>query len=185
MAEQAVWRVRRISLSIPAPSLSAIRSRLWMLAPPLLLGLLAALLAPRVERGTYRAKAEVLFNHAQLPTYYFPNPALLSDQRPASPFLLAQAQVARSPELARRVVAAAGVPGIRAAWFLRHSKAEPQADSGQLLTNSARVLQLADGATKIRPYALRNGILGGVIGALFGLALVVFLRRARRKPRGT
>jgi hypothetical protein len=37
----------------------------------------------------------------------------------------------------------------------------------------------ADGATSVRPHALRNGIFGGVIGALLGLALVVAVQRGR------
>jgi outer membrane PBP1 activator LpoA protein len=41
-------------------------------------------------------------------------------------FMATQASIARSPELARRVVAASGVPRISAASFLRHSAAEPQ-----------------------------------------------------------
>lgn len=59
MAEQAVWQIKRLALTIPVPSIAAIRTRAWMLAPPLLLGLLAALIAVMVQGTAWRAKAEV------------------------------------------------------------------------------------------------------------------------------
>jgi uncharacterized protein involved in exopolysaccharide biosynthesis len=258
MAEQAVWRVKRIILPIPVPSLSGVRSRLWMVGPPLLLGLVAALLAMQAQDARFRAKAEVSANMlgAEPAYYYGTNGQLLAGQDP-SRFMTGQASVARSPEVARRVVAAADVPRITAAWFLRHSSAKPQPNTsildlsvshpkaavavrlsnsyasqfvrfkterdlsginrairaiklrieslrdsgmtdspvygtlvqqrldlktmGALLSHSASVLQQADSATKMRPHALRNGILGGVIGALLGVGLVVAV--AGRRPR--
>jgi hypothetical protein len=49
MAEQAVWHLKRVPLAIPVPSIAAIRTRIWMLGPPLLLGLLAALIAMQLQ----------------------------------------------------------------------------------------------------------------------------------------
>jgi len=44
---------------------------------------------------------------------------------------------------------------------------------GRLPADKARVLQTADRASSFRPHALRNGILGGFLGALLGVALVM------------
>jgi len=44
-------------------------------------------------------------------------------------YLEAQAKIARSPALAERVVQVAGVPGISARKFLRHSSAKPESDA--------------------------------------------------------
>jgi hypothetical protein len=170
--------------------------------------------------------------------------------------------IARSPELARRVVAAAGVPGISAARFLRDSRAEPDTrvlnnlkltvsyrkpagavrlanayaseftrykarvdatwlrDRSEAVALRLKVLRDRGGrnsyeygellqqqvdlrtvqqfleknpppaaihsgsASKPRPDALRNGVIGGAIGALLGVVLMVGLSalglRARR-----
>ncbi|HXL43570.1 MAG TPA: hypothetical protein VN960_05865 [Gaiellaceae bacterium] len=61
MAEQAVWHLKRVTLAIPVPSVAAIRARAWMIGPPLLLGLLAALIATQVQARAWRGQAEVSF----------------------------------------------------------------------------------------------------------------------------
>jgi capsular polysaccharide biosynthesis protein len=250
MAEQAVWHLKRVKLAVPVPSVAAIRARAWMLGPPLLLGLLAALLAIQVPQRTFRAQAQVLFSISD-PVPRAQDPRLLAIEG-SSGFMTTQATLARSPELARRVIAAAGVPAITPAQFLRHSGARPQSDSsvlnlsvshrkadaairlanayadqftrykterdlagikkvlsqldatinslrargltgspayealvkhrvelqtaGALLAGRARVLQAAERASSFRPHALRNGIIGGLLGALLGIALVAVVR---------
>jgi hypothetical protein len=133
MTEQAVWRVKRIILPIPLPSLPGVRSRLWMLGPPLLLGLAAALVAMQAQGAAFRAKAEVSISFVSpLPNpRYYANPQLLAE-RNASLVMTTQASFARSPALARRVVAATDVPRITAAWFLRHSSAKPEPNASIL-----------------------------------------------------
>lgn len=249
MAEQAVWHLKRVTLAIPVPSVAAIRARAWMVWPPLLLGLLAALIAIQVPERTFRARAQVVFSIGQ--------PAILQDPRllaieGSSRFMTTQASLARSPELARRVITAARVPAITPAQFLRHSSAKPQPDSGilalsvshpkadaairladayanqftrykaerdlaginqalssleaeleslrarglssspayetlvqkrvdlqtagALLAHQAGVLQAAERASSFRPHALRNGIMGGLLGAVLGIALLAVVR---------
>jgi hypothetical protein len=50
MAQQAVWHLKRVALRIPVPvpSVAAFRGRAWMVGPPLLLGLLGALVATQL-----------------------------------------------------------------------------------------------------------------------------------------
>jgi hypothetical protein len=269
MAEQAVWRVRRISVPILIPSLPAVRSQVWMIGPPLLLGLLAAFIAVLVQTTAWRSRTEVVFTTtvvAHQPVSV-PIPAIAGERR----FLEWQASLARSPDLAVRVVRAAGVQGLTAAQFLRHSSATASSDGSDegvltlsvtyqprtaavRLTNayatefvrfkndvdkrnlreaalrenqasmkglraegltgipafkelvrkqhdlrSGRVSPLsgvaaqlradatamrADGATSVRPHALRNGLLGGALGVLLGVALVVTMERRRRPSPG-
>jgi hypothetical protein len=42
------------------------------------------------------------------------------------------------------------------------------------------VLQQADTAAKVRPHAIRNGILGGLIGAMLGLVGVAVVTQIGR-----
>jgi uncharacterized protein involved in exopolysaccharide biosynthesis len=132
MAEHAAWRVKRVTLAVPVPSPAALRARAWMIGPPLLLGLLAALIATQVTTKARRSEAVVLI---QLPS----TPASLAgDIQPSgleatSPqYMKTQAKIAHSPELARRVVAAAGLPGETPGKFLRQESASPQAETNIL-----------------------------------------------------
>ena len=250
MAEQAVWHLKRVTLAIPVPSVAAVRARAWMLGPPLLLGLLAALIATQAQERTFRAQAQVLLNTSQSAIPGDPGGRLANEE--SSRFLTTQARLARSPELARRVITAARVPALTPAQFLRHSSAKPQSDanllnlsvsygkaadairlanayadqftryrnerslaalkkalsdieavieslrpqgltgspvykslvqkrvdlqtSRVLLAGQVRVLQAAERASSFRPHALRNGIIGGLLGTLLGIALVAVLR---------
>ncbi len=55
---------------------------------------------------------------------------------------------------------------------------------GRLLAQQVSVLQVAANASMFRTHALRNGLLGGLFGALLGVGLVaVTTRRRSRKPR--
>jgi hypothetical protein len=102
----------RTGRAISGSSAAVARSVGWLLGPPLLVGLLAALRAMQIEGQAWRSKAEVSF---MVP--------------PVGPeYMETQAELARSPQLARRVVVAAGVPGVTADRFLRHSSALPPSD---------------------------------------------------------
>jgi hypothetical protein len=133
VAEQAVWHLKRVTLRIPVPSGAALRTRAWMAGPPLLLGLLAALVATQLQASTWRSHAEVSFDVSNIGLAASTPPTSLAGASlwPAVPtrFPEAQATVARSPELAARVVQAADVPGITAARFLQHSSAKPVPDA--------------------------------------------------------
>jgi hypothetical protein len=259
MAEQAVLRIKRITVPIPVLSLSAIRSRLWMVGPPLVLAALGVLLGTHIQKSTLRAESHVYFSvsNPALPTPR--DPRLLIAQESPARFLTTQATIARRPELARRVVAAAGVPGLTPSEFLRRSSAKPHPDSevldlavsypkaaaavrianayaseftrykteldvaqinkalramlakihalrdrgltespayralvlkridletmGQLIANEAKVLEPASRATSVRAHAVRNGILGGLIGAMLGLVLVAAVTKLRPQAR--
>jgi hypothetical protein len=256
MAQQAVWHLKRVTLRIPVPSVAALRGRAWMVGPPLLLGLLGALIATQLQATAWRGKAEVSLN---LPELAIQLTSTTPDGVDPTEYLATQARLARSPALAERVVQIAEVPGISAAQFLQHSSARPASDADLLtlsvnyrpsaaavrLTNTyaaefvrfstdqylrpirellratearidelrargqtgtpryealvqrqrdletlgiqfaqtASVLEPADRASSFRPHALRNGLVGGALGALFGVVLVLgvaALRRARQ-----
>jgi hypothetical protein len=116
MAEQAVLRVHRMRRAISGSSAAVVRPAVWLLGPPLLLGLLAALIAMQLEGQAWRSKAEVVFRVQPLGPEY----------------MEMQAKLARSQDLASRVVVEAGVPGMTAKRFLRHSSASPPSDTGPL-----------------------------------------------------
>jgi hypothetical protein len=236
---------RRISLAPVLSSFSAVRSRLWRIGPPLVFAALLALLATHVQKRTFQATATVSFKGVT----FVPD---LIDPDPFMTTMTTQVSLARSPELAARVVAAAGVPGINPVQFLRHSSAKPQSDADilnlsvsyrkpataiqlanayasqftrykaeldlapikrfiskvearikslrahgatgspvydelvanrmqgerldSLVAHQARVQQVAKSAPSLRAHALRYGIIGGLLGALLGIALVAVVR---------
>jgi hypothetical protein len=113
-----------------------------MLAPSLILAVIGALLWPHLQKPSYRATAEVFTNRATLvanrPTVvadstdfspisnsYDVLPFLIQPPRRVGDFMRAEALTARSPELAARVVAAAGVPGMSTGKFLAASTVTP------------------------------------------------------------
>jgi hypothetical protein len=95
-----------------------------MLAPPLIFALLGALLLMHWQKPSYQATSEV---GAATPTIF-------GGAWPESPrvFTRTQALLARSPELAARVVAAAGVRGMNPGKLLAVSVVIPVADSDLL-----------------------------------------------------
>jgi uncharacterized protein involved in exopolysaccharide biosynthesis len=253
VAEQVVWATKRVTLAVPVPSVAALRTRVWLVGPPLLLALLGAVLAIQAPKQTFRSQSEVIFRSG-------PSVRLEQDMSPAA-VRVARGKptevVAHSPALAERVIRAAGVPGITPAQFLRHSdaKLQPQPGGEALLALSvsyrhrdaavrlanayaaqftrfqaeinrnsldpllrwyqariealaargqtgaayryrdllatkhelerqarnAVVLENAEGAAKVHPHALRNGLLGGALGALIGVVLTVGVAARRRR----
>jgi len=126
MAQQAVWHLKRVTLRIPVPSVAALRGRAWIVGPPLLLGLIGALVATQLEATAWRAKAEVAY--MSNPSVFPPAP----DGAEAAQYRELQARLARSPKLAARVVRIAEVPGLTAAQFLQHSTATAPSDADML-----------------------------------------------------
>jgi capsular polysaccharide biosynthesis protein len=202
MAEQVVWNLKRVTLAIPVPSVAAIRARAWMVVPPLLLGLLAAVIATQVQRPVWRGESSVVVDSSGL----LP-PLPQSVQTFMQPF----ASLARSDVIAARTVRSVGIRGLSAADFLRHSSARSEPDSpilnlsvtyrprsaarrltdayAMVFSRSANSLRGSAGATvwdrahiasSFRPHVVRNSLLGGALGALVGTALVLGIA-ARRK----
>jgi hypothetical protein len=56
MPEQAVWQVKRVTWGIPVPTPATLRAAVRMVGPPLLLGLLAAVLATQLQARVWRVR---------------------------------------------------------------------------------------------------------------------------------
>jgi polysaccharide biosynthesis transport protein len=113
-----------------ADYLRILRRRKWIVALLPVTAALSAFAASASRAPVYRAAAEVLVlptNIAAELQNLAPN-LLLSDPN----YLTTQAEIARSPELARRVAATAGVPGETAAEFLSQSTASTQAQTNKV-----------------------------------------------------
>src|SRR5713101_6594184 len=110
-----------------ADYLAILRRRKWIvLIPPLVAGLVAFFVASS-HHPIYQAQAQILVNRASVVSAI----ANVSDPAAGDPtrFLTTQASIARSPELAARVVAAAGVPGVTSTRLLRESYVNPSSTS--------------------------------------------------------
>jgi polysaccharide biosynthesis transport protein len=106
------------------------RRRKWIIALLPVTAAVAAYVASASRAPVYRATAQVLVlptNIAAELQNLAPN-LLLSDPN----YLTTQAEIARSPELARTVAATAGVPGETAAEFLGQSTASTQAQTNKV-----------------------------------------------------
>jgi capsular polysaccharide biosynthesis protein len=198
MTEQVVWRVKRVTLPIPVPSVAALRARAWMVLPPLLLGALAAVIATQVQRPVWRGESKLV-----VPLRESPQSGQPVSPMPLQPFMQTLASLAHSDVLAARVVRSAGIPGLSAADFLRHSSVRSKPDSavlnlsvtyrprsaarrltnvyatvfarstnGHLRTPFVVVLDHGRITSSFRPHLVRNGLLGGALGALIGIALM-------------
>jgi uncharacterized protein involved in exopolysaccharide biosynthesis len=100
-----------------------------MLAPPVMFALLAALLLMHWQKPSYQATSEVIASRAGVVPVL---PFLVQPPRHPRVLMRTQALLARSPELAARVVAAAGVPGMSPGKLLAASVVIPAADSDLL-----------------------------------------------------
>jgi uncharacterized protein involved in exopolysaccharide biosynthesis len=104
------------------------RRPLWLVLPLVLaaLGALGALLFTQIQRPSYRASADVLISGGTV------LPFLINPPRHAGVNGQAEARLARSPELAVRVAARAGVPGMTATKLLGASHVTPAANADLL-----------------------------------------------------
>jgi polysaccharide biosynthesis transport protein len=110
-----------------ADYLAILRRRKWMvLIPPVVAGVVAFFVASS-HHPLYHAQAQILVNRASVVSAI----ANVSDPAAADPtrFLTTQASIARSPELAARVVASAGVPGVTPSRLLSESSVDPSSTS--------------------------------------------------------
>jgi tyrosine-protein kinase len=113
-----------------ADYLRIMRRRKWIIALLPVTAAVAAYVVSTSRAPVYRANAEVLVlptNIAAELQNLAPN-LLLSDPN----YLTTQAEIARSPELARTVAATAGVPGETAAEFLSQSTASTEAQTNKV-----------------------------------------------------
>jgi Mrp family chromosome partitioning ATPase/capsular polysaccharide biosynthesis protein len=113
-----------------ADYLRILRRRKWIVALLPVTAAVAAYVASASHAAVYRATAEVLVLPTNLAAQLegiAPN-LLLNDPN----YLTTQAEIARSPELARTVAAASGVPGETAGGFLGQSTASTQAETNKV-----------------------------------------------------
>jgi Mrp family chromosome partitioning ATPase len=110
--------------------LAILRRRRWIIvAVPLIAAAVAFALA-QTQNPLYQARAKVLVNRSSIVTAItnVADPAIGDPTR----FLTTEANIARSPELAARVVSAAGVPNVTADELLARSGVDPAPDADLL-----------------------------------------------------
>jgi len=109
-----------------ADYLAILRRRKWIVLVPPVVAASAAFALSTAQSPLYRASAQVLVNPPSVVT------AITQvDPSGGDPvrFLQTQASIARAPELAARVAAASGIPGMTAGRVLSESQVGPSADS--------------------------------------------------------
>ena len=109
-----------------ADYLAILRRRKWIVLVPPIVAASAAFALSTAQSPLYRATAQVLVNP----------PSVVSAITQVDPsgndpvrFLQTQASIARAPELAARVAAASGIPGMTAGRVLSEAQITPSADS--------------------------------------------------------
>jgi Mrp family chromosome partitioning ATPase/capsular polysaccharide biosynthesis protein len=113
-----------------ADYLTILRRRKWMVViPPVVAGVVAFFVASS-QHPLYQASSSILVNRTSVVNAV----VNISDPAAGDPtrFLTTQASIARSPELATRVVAAAGVAGISPGRLLSESSVHPSTTSDVL-----------------------------------------------------
>jgi succinoglycan biosynthesis transport protein ExoP len=110
--------------------LAILGRRKWIIITLPLVAAIAAVVSSSSQTPLYRAKAEVLVRRSSIVTSVtnVQDPSLGDPTR----FLTTQSSIARDPELAARVVAAAGIPGLTADGFLGESSVAPEANADLL-----------------------------------------------------
>src|SRR6185437_12208929 len=109
-----------------ADYLAILRRRKWIVLVPPVVAASAAFALSTAQSPLYRASAQVLVNPPSVVT------AITQvDPSGGDPvrFLQTQASIARAPELAARVAAASGIPGMTAGRVLSESQVTPSGDS--------------------------------------------------------
>jgi succinoglycan biosynthesis transport protein ExoP len=133
-----------------AEYLAILRRRKWIVAVLPVTAAIVAYLVSGARAPAYKADAEVLYQLANIPTQLANlGPGLLvTDPN----YMTTQADIAGAPELAQRVVTAAGVPGETADAFLGHSTASAQAETN-ILKLSVSSSGSADAIRLVNTYA--------------------------------
>jgi polysaccharide biosynthesis transport protein len=132
-----------------ADYLAILRRRKWIIIGVPLMAALVAYAVSTTQASQYKAKTEVLFHVSSIPAEIA---NLNTDSLTDPKYLPTQASIARSPELAQRVVAAAGVPGVSAEQFLSESSADARADVN-ILDLSASYSNASDAMLLANAYA--------------------------------
>jgi succinoglycan biosynthesis transport protein ExoP len=131
-----------------ADYLAILRRRKWIIVGLPVMAALVAYAVSTTQAPLYKAKSTVLANRTNIAAAIAnitPDSAIGDPTR----FLTTQASIARSPELAERVVDAAEVPGMTAGGFLGEASASPESDADILDLsvsdrNAAHATRLAD-----------------------------------------
>src|SRR5262245_3546604 len=118
--------------------LAVLRRRKWIIIITIAFALVAALVVSQAQSASYRATSKVVLDRANIAPAItrVTDPSTLGND--PNRFLTTQAGLARSPVLARRVVRAAGVPGITASTFLADSKVAAASNADILNMSVAR-----------------------------------------------
>lgn len=134
-----------------ADYLAILGRRKWIILLPLVLAPAIAVLLSSRQEPLYRASAEIFVKRADIAAAVagVTDPTLQVD--PVR-FLKTQADVARDPQLAQRVVDRAGISGLTAGAFLGSSSVTPHPDS-DLLDVAVSSRQTADAALLANTYA--------------------------------
>jgi polysaccharide biosynthesis transport protein len=110
-----------------ADYVAILRRRKWFILGAPVLAVLAGLVVSASESSVYHANAQVLVNRTSVVSAI----TNVSDPAIGDPirFLSTEASIARASELARRVVDAAGVPGMTPSLLLASSSVHPRKDA--------------------------------------------------------
>jgi Mrp family chromosome partitioning ATPase/capsular polysaccharide biosynthesis protein len=110
-----------------AEYLTILRRRKWLVLVPPVVAALVAFFVASSQHPLYQAKSSILVNTQSVVSAIanISNPAAGDPDR----FLTTQASIARSPDLANRIVAAAGIPGLTAGRVLSESYVDPSSSS--------------------------------------------------------
>jgi succinoglycan biosynthesis transport protein ExoP len=113
-----------------AEYLAILRRRKWIVVSLPVLAAIIAYVASASQAAVYQATAQVLVNRSNVVSAI----ANISDPTVVDPtrFLTTEAEIARSPVLAARVVDAAGVPGMTPTKLLDESSVNPSSNSDVL-----------------------------------------------------
>jgi polysaccharide biosynthesis transport protein len=110
-----------------AEYVNILRRRKWIIVALPVMAAVSAFLIAQQQSPVYQASAQILVNRSSIVSAI----TQVSDPSVGDPtrFLSTQAEIARSPVLAARVVAAADVPGVTASSLLANSTVNPEADA--------------------------------------------------------
>jgi polysaccharide biosynthesis transport protein len=123
-----------------------LRRRKWIIISLPLLTAIVAYLVSTTQSSVYKATAEVSFNRVATTTVD------LSNVDPTQ-FLETQSKLAESPEVARRVAADAGIPGLTGGAFEGRASASPDPSGGDVLDLSATAPNATQATTLANAYA--------------------------------